>query len=447
MRELILVADDSDASSLVFRAADNEAADNSTGTHNDADIDVEYNNTFFLQVTDEVRDALKTLMGGATTTLDSAGASATITDLDSARTSSAQATAASDSADTTAGDAPEDSHNDDASAPGDSAPSDSAPDAAAASAASTTDDATAAAGENTDSASDSAANTTSNATAATQGTQSASSSDDAPAEKTSSPSLTAPLTLRPREIQARIRGGQSIAEVAADAGVAESRIEPFAHPVLIERARIADMGKMSHPVREDGPTPLTLFEVVATAFTARGIDMTTATWDAYRDAANQWVVALTWKAGLSENTAEWSYHGRGQSPETTVARNALAADLIDPDFARPVRTISRVGRGGSRPGDELIARTGPAWPDLDDARRDDNALERTRDDTPVVPEDSDRDTTDDSASDSPESLLEGEALLKHPEPGPKKPAKRKAVTPHWEDVLLGVRGSTKRPRK
>ena len=40
-----------------------------------------------------------------------------------------------------------------------------------------------------------------------------------------------------------------------------------------------------------------------------------------------------------------------------------------------------------------------------------------------------------------------EDFLQNPDPE-RKPTKRrrKAVTPHWEDVLLGVRSSTKRPR-
>lgn len=41
-----------------------------------------------------------------------------------------------------------------------------------------------------------------------------------------------------------------------------------------------------------------------------------------------------------------------------------------------------------------------------------------------------------------------EDFLQNPDPEP-KPTKRrrKAVTPHWEDVLLGVRANTKRPRE
>lgn len=218
--------------------------------------------------------------------------------------------------------------------------------------------------------------------------------EDKPAAREIDPRLSAPLKMRPREIQERIRSGATIAEVAAENDVTEARIEPFAHPVLIERARIADMAKRAHPVREDGPAKLTLWEVLATAFAARGNDLTSSTWDAYKDPAGQWVVRVSWQAGMSDNTAEWSYHAHGVSNATAVARNAIAADLTDPDFGQPaIRSITPVAQ---EPEPEAVAET-------------------------------------------------EEELLQHPDAQPQK-RRRKAVTPHWEDVLLGVRTNTKRPR-
>ena len=45
--------------------------------------------------------------------------------------------------------------------------------------------------------------------------------------------------LSPREIQTRLRSGATLAEVAAEAGVDEARLEGFAKPVLAEREHIA----------------------------------------------------------------------------------------------------------------------------------------------------------------------------------------------------------------
>lgn len=99
-------------------------------------------------------------------------------------------------------------------------------------------------------------------------------------EKEIDPRISAPLTMSPREIQIRVRSGATIEELAEEIGVTEARVEPYAHPVLLERARIADLAKQSHPIRENGPAKLTLWEILATAFATRGHDLTTARWDA-----------------------------------------------------------------------------------------------------------------------------------------------------------------------
>lgn len=185
------------------------------------------------------------------------------------------------------------------------------------------------------------------------------------------------LPLRPRDIQDRIRGGATIAQVAEQMGVTEARVEPYAHPVLLERSRIAELAKNSHPVREDGPARLSLWEVLATALAARGEDLSTSAWDAHREAAGQWVVVVTW----GEHRAEWTLQNHTTSSATTVARNPLASELMSPPRLAPVAEE-------------------PAPADNE------------------------------------------------PEAEPPAPAKkrRKAVTPHWEDVLLGMRTNTKRPR-
>ena len=56
--------------------------------------------------------------------------------------------------------------------------------------------------------------------------------------------------LRPKEIQARIRAGASVEQVAQMAGVDVGRVERFAHPVLLERARAAELAKADPRVRE-----------------------------------------------------------------------------------------------------------------------------------------------------------------------------------------------------
>ncbi|WP_448854180.1 septation protein SepH [Corynebacterium frankenforstense] len=242
------------------------------------------------------------------------------------------------------------------------------------------------------------------------------------------PRLSVPLTMRPREIQDRVRGGATITELADEMGVAESRVEPFAHPVLLERARIAELARGSHPVRDDGPAKLPLSEVLATAFAARDIDPAGARWDAFRDHDGQWVVAVSWQTGMTDHRAEWTLQDHMTSSSTTVARNATAAELTDPESARPVRTLTPLdGGAGDQDFDDHEDAQGPA--------REDRGGREPR-------------PADAEAEDRPEEADEEGSFLRHPDPED-KPSKRRrrAVTPHWEDVLLGVRTNTKRPRK
>ncbi|MFD6456392.1 septation protein SepH, partial [Nocardia sp. NPDC060220] len=50
-------------------------------------------------------------------------------------------------------------------------------------------------------------------------------------------------TMRPRDIQARIRAGASVEQVTAESGMPESKVERFAYPVLLERARAAELAQ------------------------------------------------------------------------------------------------------------------------------------------------------------------------------------------------------------
>ncbi|HEX2130557.1 MAG TPA: septation protein SepH, partial [Actinophytocola sp.] len=147
--------------------------------------------------------------------------------------------------------------------------------------------------------------------------------------------------MRPREIQSRIRAGESVEQVAAAAGVPASRVERFAYPVLLERSRTADLAQRAHPVREDGPDVQELGEVVAQVFTARGQDYTAATWDSWKGEDGKWVIQLTWTAGRSHNRAHWSFHP-GAHGGTVTPLDDHAVDLLDPNPNRQLRTVRPV---------------------------------------------------------------------------------------------------------
>jgi Protein of unknown function (DUF3071) len=149
--------------------------------------------------------------------------------------------------------------------------------------------------------------------------------------------------LTPKEIQSRIRAGASVEQIAAAAGVDVSRVERFAHPVLLERSRAAELATAAHPVLADGPAVMTLLETVTAALVARGLDHDTTTWDAWKNEDGRWTVQLTWAAGRSDNRAHFRF-SPGAHGGTVTALDDAASELIDPNFDRPLRPVAPVAQ-------------------------------------------------------------------------------------------------------
>lgn len=103
--------------------------------------------------------------------------------------------------------------------------------------------------------------------------------------------------LRPREIQSRIRSGQSLDEVARVAGVPAERIEPFAAPVLAEREHVAGMA-LAASVRRRGEAAAhrNLRPVIREKLTNAGVDPDLIEWDAWRNEDKRWSIQAKWEA-------------------------------------------------------------------------------------------------------------------------------------------------------
>src|SRR3712207_5714683 len=104
-------------------------------------------------------------------------------------------------------------------------------------------------------------------------------SGPAPAPATT-PASDPPPTLSPRDIQARIRGGESAEDVARVAGVPVDRVLRYAGPVLQERAMLAQHARRTRLKTSDSGAPLA--EVVDSRLAQHGIDTEKISWDAFR---------------------------------------------------------------------------------------------------------------------------------------------------------------------
>src|ERR1700749_2795714 len=95
--------------------------------------------------------------------------------------------------------------------------------------------------------------------------------------------------LRPKEIQARIRAGETVEEIADAAGIAVERVRWFEGPVLAERAYAADQAQLASVRRQGDATPgPRLGEIVAERLTALRAEPDETQWDAKKRGDGSW---------------------------------------------------------------------------------------------------------------------------------------------------------------
>ena len=117
--------------------------------------------------------------------------------------------------------------------------------------------------------------------------------------------------LRPKEIQARIRAGETVEEIADAAGIAVERVRWFEGPVLAERAYMADQAQQSSVRRQGDSTPgPRLGEIAAERMKAFGAEPDDAQWDAKKRGDGSWLVQLTFITGGRLHAAEWIFDPR-----------------------------------------------------------------------------------------------------------------------------------------
>jgi len=111
--------------------------------------------------------------------------------------------------------------------------------------------------------------------------------------------------LRPKEIQDRIRAGETAEDIADAAGVPIERVRRFEGPVLAERAFRAQeaQGASIRPAADSGPGR-PLGEVLAERLSDLRADIDEAQWDSRKRADGNWQVSLVFTAEGTPRLAE-----------------------------------------------------------------------------------------------------------------------------------------------
>jgi hypothetical protein len=176
--------------------------------------------------------------------------------------------------------------------------------------------------------------------------------------------------LSPRDIQARIRSGETADEVARVAGVPVDRVLRYAGPVLQERAMLAQHARRTKLKGQEKNA--TLAQVVDQRLAQHGVDAEKISWDAYRRDDGTWRIVATWPSGKATAQAMWELDKARQlvSPHDDMSQYLCADKPAAPtDHGR---ALSAPLRGDNSRGDLAGTRTGhePMRPAADTARRE-----------------------------------------------------------------------------
>ena len=129
-------------------------------------------------------------------------------------------------------------------------------------------------------------------------------------------SMESPL-LRPRDIQARIRAGETPEAVAEAAQTTLEKVMPYAAPVLAEREHVAQRSlrasiRRPRPVRPEpqGPAAPSVTPI-STRLRGMNVDPDSVVWDAWRREDGRWSLSASFSAGGQDGLARLTYDQPG----------------------------------------------------------------------------------------------------------------------------------------
>jgi hypothetical protein len=157
--------------------------------------------------------------------------------------------------------------------------------------------------------------------------------------------------LRPKEIQDRIRAGETADEIADAAGIPPDKIRRFEGPILAERQYQAEQARRATiPGHSDsGPGPR-LGDIVAERLTRAGAAPEAAEWDSRKRPDGTWQVQLSFSIGSRQGRAEWVYDPRrrhvipedDQAVRLSMPQSEWAATLAA-ERSQPTATVTPIG--------------------------------------------------------------------------------------------------------
>jgi len=270
--------------------------------------------------------------------------------------------------------------------------------------------------------------------------------------------------LRPRDIQARIRAGESPEDVADAAKTTVEAIMPYAGPVLAERAHVAQTALKASLRRRSGETTSqarTLGEATEQHLAEHSLHDEDVEWDSWRRPDGRWALVASYTVSGSARTAEFTHDlpGRYVVAENDHAR-VLTGELPAPGpapaagtRAAQVRRLSSVPtqdelplgddaielvrdrpQGAEEPTTEVRVEPAPSPDPLAETADADWIATPTPapDDVPLPVAETETETESDPASDADQPAVPEDET---PSPAPRK--KGRSSVPSWDEIMFG----------
>jgi len=140
-------------------------------------------------------------------------------------------------------------------------------------------------------------------------------------------------TPTPREIQVRVRAGESAEALAEDAGIPLERVMRFAYPVLQERYRVTDEARRARARRGGDGLLVPFGELIDSRLARHSVDPASVRWDAFRREDGGWTVTARFSSYERDMLAKFSF---ALVNRTVSALDDIAADLLSD---RPVQAL------------------------------------------------------------------------------------------------------------
>lgn len=156
---------------------------------------------------------------------------------------------------------------------------------------------------------------------------------------TSVPAVDAQETISVKEIQRRLRAGESFEQIARDGQTTVEKVERFSGPIMQEREYILSNARDLVMRKDAHRIDLTFGEVVLAKLAPRGVDTDQVSWNTWRQPDGVWHIELHYPNRDGNGVATWNFD---------LARRALDASddngawLIDEEAPTRISTSAMI---------------------------------------------------------------------------------------------------------